>query len=196
VQSEPVSELLIKWRKGDREALDRLIPIVYRELREIAHRFLGRERPDHTLRSTALVHEAYLRLVQQGPVEAENRAHFVGVAACLMRQILVDYARGHAAAKRDAGFKVEFDEAMAIAKVRIVDVIALDDALSSLARIDGQQGQIVELRFFGGLTTEETAEVLRISPATVKRDWNVAKAWLTREMTRGNRGTARELGKN
>jgi RNA polymerase sigma factor (TIGR02999 family) len=196
VQNEPVSELLIKWRKGDREALDRLIPIVYRELREIAHRFLGRERPDHTLRSTALVHEAYLRLVQQGPVEAENRAHFVGVAACLMRQILVDYARGHAAAKRDAGFKVEFDEAMAIARVRIVDVIALDDALKALARIDAQQGQIVELRFFGGLTTEETAEVLRISPATVKRDWNVAKAWLTREMTRGNRGTARELGKN
>jgi len=196
VQNEPVSELLIKWRKGDREALDRLIPIVYRELREIAHRFLGRERPDHTLRSTALVHEAYLRLVQQGPVEAENRAHFVGVAACLMRQILVDYARGHAAAKRDAGFKVEFDEAMAIARVRIVDVIALDDALKALARIDAQQGQIVELRFFGGLTTEETAEVLRISPTTVKRDWNVAKAWLTREMTRGNRGTARKLGKN
>ena len=196
MQSEPVSELLIKWRKGDREALDRLIPIVYRELREIAHRFLGRERPDHTLRSTALVHEAYLRLVQQGPVEAENRAHFVGVAACLMRQILVDYARGHAAAKRDAGFKVEFDEAMAIARVRIVDVIALDDALKALARIDAQQGQIVELRFFGGLTTEETAEVLRISPTTVKRDWNVAKAWLTREMTRGNRGTARKLGKN
>ncbi|HXH66240.1 MAG TPA: ECF-type sigma factor [Candidatus Limnocylindrales bacterium] len=196
MQNEPVSELLIKWRKGDREALDRLIPIVYRELREIAHRFLGRERPDHTLRSTALVHEAYLRLVQQGPVEAENRAHFVGVAACLMRQILVDYARGHAAAKRDAGFKVEFDEAMAIARVRIVDVIALDDALKALARIDAQQGQIVELRFFGGLTTEETAEVLRISPTTVKRDWNVAKAWLTREMTRGNRGTARKLGKN
>lgn len=196
MQSEPVSELLIKWRKGDREALDRLIPIVYRELREIAHRFLGRERPDHTLRSTALVHEAYLRLVQQGPIQAENRAHFVGVAACLMRQILVDYARGHAAAKRDAGFKVEFDEAMAIARVRIVDVIALDDALSALARIDEQQGQIVELRFFGGLTTEETAEVLRISPATVKRDWTVAKAWLTREMTRGNRGTAGKLGKN
>jgi len=196
VQSEPVSELLVRWRKGDREALDRLIPIVYRELREIAHRFLGRERPDHTLRSTALVHEAYLRLVQQGPIHAENRAHFVGVAACLMRQILVDYARGHAADKRDAGFKVEFDEAMALAMVRSVDVIALDDALSALARIDEQQGQIVELRFFGGLTTEETAEVLRISPATVKRDWNVAKAWLTREMTRGNRGTAGKLGKN
>ena len=132
----------------------------------------------------------------RGQFDAENRAHFVGVAACLMRQILVDYARGHAAAKRDAGFKVEFDEAMALAMVRSVDVIALDDALSALARIDEQQGQIVELRFFGGLTTEETAEVLRISPATVKRDWNVAKAWLTREMTRGNRGTAGKLGKN
>jgi RNA polymerase sigma factor (TIGR02999 family) len=164
VQSEPVSELLLKWRSGDREALDRLIPIVYRELREIAHRFLGRERPDHTLRRTALVHEAYLRLVQQGPINAETRAHFVGVAACLMRQILVDYARGHGAAKRNAGFKVEFDEAMALANVRMLDFIALDDALTDLGRIDEQQSRIVELRFFGGLTTEETAEVLRGFP--------------------------------
>ena len=196
MQAEPVSELLIKWRAGDREALDHLVSIVYRELREIAHRFLGRERPDHTLRSTALVHEAYLRLVQQGPVEAENRAHFVGVAACLMRQILVDYARSHGAAKRNPGLKVEFEEAMAPANVPTVDVIALDDALRALGSVDEQQSQIVELRFFGGLTTEETAEALRISPATVKRDWNVAKAWLTREMTRGNRGAVGKLGKS
>jgi len=193
---EPVSELLLRWRKGDQKALDVLMPLVYRELRAIAHRYLGRERPDHTLRSTALVHEAYLRLVQQGPVDTENRAHFVAIAARLMRQILVDYARSHRAAKRGAGFKVELDEALAFPKVGSIDVIALDDALNGLARIDEQQSRIVELRFFGGLTTEETAEALGISPATVKRDWNVAKAWLTRQMTRGIHGSSRTLGKN
>ncbi len=196
MQVEPVSELLLRWRKGDQEALDVLMPLVYRELRAIAHRYLGRERPDHTLRSTALVHEAYLRLVQQGPVDTESRAHFVAIAARLMRQILVDYARSHRAAKRGAGYKVELDEAVAAPKVGSIDIIDLDDALNGLARIDEQQSHIVELRFFGGLTTEETAEALGISPATVKRDWNVAKAWLTRQMTRGNRGTSRTLGKN
>lgn len=194
--SQAVSELLVKWRNGDQEALDALMPLVYRELRGLAHRYLGRERPDHTLRSTALVHEAYLRLVEQGPVDTENRAHFVAVAARLMRQILVDYARSHRAVKRDGGYRVEVEEVMALPSRRTPDVIALDEALKSLARIDEQQSRIVELRFFGGLTTEETASVLRISPATVKRDWNVAKAWLTRELTRGDRGTSRTLGKS
>ena len=196
MQSQAVSELLLKWRDGDQEALDVLIPLVYQELRAIAHRYLGRERSDHTLRSTALVHEAYLRMVDQGPFATENRAHFVAVAARLMRQILVDYARSHRATKRNAGYKVEFEEALALPARRTVDVIALDDALNGLAGFDEQQSRIVELRFFGGLTTEETANVLQVSPATVKRDWNVAKAWLTREMTRGARGTATRLGKN
>ena len=196
MQSQAVSELLLKWRDGDQEALDVLIPLVYQELRAIAHRYLGRERSDHTLRSTALVHEAYLRMVDQGPFATENRAHFVAVAARLMRQILVDYARSHGATKRNAGYKVEFEEALALPARRTVDVIALDDALNGLAGFDEQQSRIVELRFFGGLTTEETANVLQVSPATVKRDWNVAKAWLTREMTRGVRGTATRLGKN
>jgi RNA polymerase sigma factor (TIGR02999 family) len=197
MQVESVSELLLRWRRGDQKALDVLMPLVYGELRAVAHRYLGCERRDHTLRSTALVHEAYLRLVQQGPVETENRAHFVAIAARLMRQILVDYARNHRAAKRGAGNKVEFVESLAFRRVGSVDVIALDDALNDLARIDDQQSRIVELRFFGGLTTEETAQALDISPATVKRDWSVAKAWLTRQIKRGDRGTAaRTLAKN
>jgi RNA polymerase sigma factor (TIGR02999 family) len=144
-----------------------------------------RERSDHTLRSTALVHEAYLRLVHHGPIDTENRAHFVPIAAHLMRQILVDYSRHHRAAKRGAGCTVVLEEAFVHPRSKSADVIALDDALTGLARIDEQQSRIVELRFFGGLTTEETAQVLGISPATVKRDWSVAKAWLSRQMKRG-----------
>ena len=186
--SQPFSELLVKWRAGDREALQALVPIVYKELRAVAHGFLRRERPGHTLQTTALVHEAYLRLVDQRPFETENRAHFVGVAARLMRQILVDYARSHRAAKRGPDRKLELDAAFAIPKMPAADVVDLDDALLDLAQVDEQQSRIVELRFFGGLTTEEAAEVLGISRSTAKRDWNVAKAWLTRQMKRGSRG--------
>lgn len=185
---QSVSVLLARWRTGDAEALPALLPIVYQELHAIAHRYLRRERPDHTLQSTALVHEAYLRLVGQNPIATENRAHFVAIAASLMRQILVDHARRRNAAKRGAGCKVEFDENRHGAPEAAVDVLELDSALTKLSQRDPQQGRIVELRFFGGLTVEETAEALGISPATVKRDWVMAKAWLTRAMGRGAHG--------
>src|ERR1700726_2712209 len=179
---QAVTELLVKWRAGDQAALQALIPLVYNELRAVARHYLQGERRDHTLQSMALVHEAYLRLVNHGPVQTENRAHFVAVAARLMRQILVDHARAHRAAKRGAGLKVELDG----------DI----EALIALSRRDEQQSRIVELRYFGGLTLEETARVLSISPATVKRDWNMAKAWLTREMRRGGSGKTGALGED
>jgi RNA polymerase sigma factor (TIGR02999 family) len=188
--SQPVTELIAKWRNGDQEALQALIPLVYKELHDVAHHYLRRERSGHTLQSTALVHEAYLRLVDQEPINTQNRSHFIAVAARLMRQILVDYARSHRAAKRGADCKVELDEALAMPARKSVDVLSLDDALNALAKRDGQQSRIVELRCFGGLTIEETAEVLDISPATVKRDWSMARAWLSREMRRGRHGKA------
>jgi RNA polymerase sigma factor (TIGR02999 family) len=182
--SQPVSALLSKWRAGDDEALQALIPVVYEELRRIAKHHLRQERPDHTLQSTALVHEAYLRLMKQGPVEVQNRAHFLGVASQLMRQILVDHARKHRAAKRGGGLKLELTEAMALQKAPSVDLIALDNALNELARLDPQQSRIVEMRFFAGLSIEDTAEVIGISRTTVKREWATARAWLLREMSR------------
>src|SRR5579864_1371012 len=145
---QPVSALLIKWRAGDQEALQALVPLVYQELRRIAQHHLQQERPDHTLQSTALVHEAYLRLMKQGPVEIEHRSHFLAVASRLMRQILVDHARGHRAAKRGGGFKLEVNDTMSSQKAQSVDLIALDDALNELAKLDPQQSRIVELRFF------------------------------------------------
>ena len=181
---QPVSALLVKWRAGDQEALQALIPLVYQELRRIAQYHLRQERPDHTLQSTALVHEAYLRLVKQAPAEVENRAHFLAVASRLMRQILVDHARGHRAAKRGGGLKLELQDAMAQQNVENVDLIALDNALNELARMDPQQSQIVEMRFFGGLSIEDTAEVIGVSRTTVKREWATARAWLLREMSR------------
>jgi len=196
VPSQPVSELLVRWRAGDREALERLVPLVYKELREIAHYHLQRERPGHTLQSTALVHEAYLRLADQKPFEADNRAHFLAVASRLMRQILVDYARSHAAAKRGADLRVELDPALILPQERNAEVIALDEALNILSQIDEQQGQIVEMRFFGGLSIEEIGEVLGISRSTVKREWNVAKAWLVREMKRDTHGEAPAMAKD
>lgn len=186
--SQPVTELLVRWKAGDQGALEQLVPLVYKELREIARYHLLRERPGHTLQSAALVHEAYLRLLVQRPFETENRAHFLAVASRLMRQILVDYARSHGAAKRGADRRVELDASFVLPQVRTADVIALDDALRDLARLDEQQSRIVELRFFGGLAVEDIAEVLGISASTVKRDWNVAKAWLTRQMKKRNRG--------
>ena len=186
--SKPVTELLLQWRAGDQGALEALVPLVYQELRAVARHYLQRERPGHTLQSKELVHEAYLRLVRGGPVPTENRAHFVAVAARLMRQILVDYARAHRAAKRGAGCKIELSEDVEALQAPRTDVVALNDALNTLAQRDEQQSRVVELRCFGGLTIEETAEVLRISPATVKRDWNMARAWLSREMRRNHGG--------
>ena len=194
--SHPVSELLIRWKAGDQEALEALVPLVYKELRDIARHHLQRERPGHTLQSAALVHEAYLRLIDQRPFDTENRAHFLAVASRLMRQILVDYARTHGAAKRGADRIVELDASLILPQVRSTDVVALDDALSGLSKLDEQQGRIVELRFFGGLATEEIAEVLGISRSTVKRDWNVAKAWLTRQMKKGTRGNTRPVAQD
>jgi RNA polymerase sigma factor (TIGR02999 family) len=191
--SESVSVLLVRWREGDQAALQALIPLVYNELRALAHRCLRAERPGHTLQSTALVHEAYLRLLGQNPIPTQNRAHFIAIAAKLMRQILVDYARSRRAAKRGPDRKIELDESFELPQKKGLDVVALDDALIGLSRRDAQQEQIVELRFFGGLTIDETAEVLDISSATVKRDWNMAKAWLTREVQRGSSGRSRAV---
>jgi len=186
--SEPgeVTRLLSEFGQGNDQALTDLMPLVYAELRRLASYHLRAERGDHTLRATALVHEAYLRLVDQKEAHWENRKQFVCVASQLMRRILVDYSRGSRAAKRGGpGARVYVEEAALAAPGRTADVIALDDALNGLAEIDPQQARLVELRFFGGLSIEETAEVLGSSPATVKRQWNVAKAWLAREIRGG-----------
>jgi RNA polymerase sigma factor (TIGR02999 family) len=188
VPSQRVTELLVQWRTGDGEALQELVPLVYNELRAVAHRYLRHERRSHTLQTEALVHEAYLRLLDGRPAVTENRAHFVAIAARLMRQILVDYARSHQAAKRGPGQKVELTLDIELPQPQRADVVALDDALNALSQRDAQQGRIVELRFFGGLTIEEAAEALDISPATVKRDWAMARAWLSREMKKGRHG--------
>lgn len=182
--STPVTTLLVRWREGDREALEELMPLVYDELRRLARHYLRQERSDHTLQSTALVHEAYLRLAGGNAPNWQNRAHFFGVAAHIMRQILVEHARGRGAVKRGGNaLRLEIDEALALPQQIDVDVVALDKALNELSEMDAQQGRIVELRFFGGLTIEDTSEVLGISPATVKRDWVTARAWLYRAMT-------------
>jgi RNA polymerase sigma factor (TIGR02999 family) len=173
-----------------------LVPLVYKELRDIARYHLHRERPGHTLQSAALVHEAYLRLVDQKPFEADNRAHFLAVASRLMRQILVDYARSHAAAKRGADLRVELDAVLVLPQERNAEVVALDEALKTLTQIDERQGQIVEMRFFGGLSVEEIGEVLGISRSTVKREWNVAKAWLLREIKRDTHGETPAMAKD
>jgi RNA polymerase sigma factor (TIGR02999 family) len=181
---DDVTQLLENWSNGDREALERLMPLVYDELHRLAQRYLRRERSDHTLQSTALVHEAYLKMVDQKNVRWQNRAHFFGVAAQSIRHILVDHARSHLAAKRGAGAaKLSLDEAIGVPEKKEVDLLALDQALEGLAALDPQQGRIVELRFFGGLSIEETSEVLHISTATVKRDWVMAKAWLYQNLT-------------
>jgi RNA polymerase sigma factor (TIGR02999 family) len=182
--SGPVSELLVRWKGGQNVALETLLPLVYNELRRVAHHYLQGERPGHTLQSAALVHEAYMRLVAQQPLQLQNRAHFFAVAAQLMRQILVDYARNRKAAKRRDDCKITLDDVIELPQKRDLDVLALDDALRELARMDSQQARIVELRFFGGLSIQETSDVLEISPATVKRDWATARAWLYREMDR------------
>ena len=184
--AQSVTQLLVEWSHGDQDALERLTPLVYGELRRLARRHLSRERSDHTLQSTALVHEAYLRLVDQRSVRWQNRAHFFGVAAQLIRRILIDHARARQAGKRGAGAcLLSLDEAIdSPAGSRTLDVVALDDALEQLGKIDPRQSRIVELRFFAGLTVQETAEVLNISTPTVNREWNAAKAWLFRELNR------------
>ena len=186
-KSQPVSELLAQWRAGDEESLRRLIPLVYNELRRLARYHLRRERPDHTLQTTALVHEAYLSLVKQEPINFENRTHFFAICANLMRQILVQYARRRKTAKRDGGYKLTLDDALPLPQSRGVDLIALDDALNGLAKLDPQQSRIVELRFFGGLSIEETSQALGMSPSTVKRHWTTAKLWLHNEISEANR---------
>jgi RNA polymerase sigma factor (TIGR02999 family) len=181
-EPEPeVTALLRDWSGGDRAALERLMPLVYAELRKVAAGYLKSERPDHTLQPTALVHEAYLRLVDQRGVNWQNRAHFFGIAAQMMRRILVDHARRRQAAKRDAPvFRLE--TAGGAGAEKDPELLALDVALEGLEALDPRQARIVELRFFGGLTVEETAEVAGISPATVKREWQTARAWLAREI--------------
>jgi RNA polymerase sigma factor (TIGR02999 family) len=183
--SKPVSELLIKWQDGDDSALENLLPLVYDELRRLARHYLQSERSGHTLQSTALVHEAYLRLVGQSPVGIDSRAQFFGIAARLMRQILVDHARERAAAKRGGGCRITLDESAMLAQKPDFDLIALNDALTELSRLDEQQAKIVELRFFAGLSIEDTSHVLNVSPATVKRSWTIARLWLRRELSRG-----------
>jgi len=179
-----VTQLLLGWGKGDKEALDQLLPLVYDELRRQAARYLRRERAGHTLQTTALIHEAYIRLVDQKRVQWQNRAHFFGIAAQLMRRILVDHARSKHRVKRGGSdVRVSLAEASLTVKARDLDVLAIDEALDRLAQVDERQAKVVELRFFSGLSVEETAEVLQISPATVKREWSMAKAWLHREIS-------------
>jgi RNA polymerase sigma factor (TIGR02999 family) len=182
-----VTKLLQGWQGGDPHALDTLLPLVYNELRRQAHHHLKNERPDHTLQSAALVNEVYLRLVGQDLPQLESRVHFFGVAAQLMRQILVDYARRHRASKRGSGVcMLTLDDAVAMTQQKNFDVVALDDALNTLTQIDPRQSRVVELRFFAGLSLEETSKVMGIGTATVQRDWTAARAWLHREISRKN----------
>lgn len=182
---EVVTQLLIDWNNGDQAALDRLMPLVYAELHRLAASYLSRERSDHTLQPTALVNEAYLRLIKQNSVAWENRAQFFGIAAQMMRRVLVNHARDRHADKRGGhALRVSLDDAISFFEERDVNLVALDDALNALAELDPQQSRIVELRFFGGLTIEEVSLQLNISTATVKRDWSTAKLWLLREISK------------
>jgi RNA polymerase sigma factor (TIGR02999 family) len=182
--SAQVTDLLVAWSNGDKLAYDRLVPLVYDELHRLAHRYMSGERPGHTLQTTALVDEAYLRLVDQ-KVHWQNRSHFFAIAAEVMRRILIDYARRRRYTKRGGAVQqVELDEAMLMARERSSELIALDDALKRLAEFDERKSRVVELRFFGGLSVEETAGVLKVSVNTVKRDWSTARAWLFKEVNR------------
>jgi RNA polymerase sigma-70 factor, ECF subfamily len=184
--SEKLTQLLIAWREGEQEALEKLVPVVYDELRRLAHVHMRGERKSHTLQTTALINEAYLRLLDCSKINWKNRAHFLAVAAQMMRRILVDYARSRRYLKRGGGAKItSLDENLIASDCHNPDLIKLNDALQALASFDARKSKVVELRFFGGLTEEETAEVLGVSPDTVLRDWNLAKAWLAREMGLG-----------
>jgi RNA polymerase sigma factor (TIGR02999 family) len=183
--TQEITQLLLAWSDGDQGALDRLTPLVYAELRRLARRYMGRESPGHTLQTTALVHEAWLKLIDQRRVRWQNRAHFFGVSAQLMRRILVNMARSRNYLKRGGGARqVELEERLVVSQERDWDLNALDETLDALAALDPRKARVVELRFFGGLSVEETAEVLNVSTDTVTRDWNAAKAWLYRELSR------------
>ncbi|MBK6798359.1 MAG: sigma-70 family RNA polymerase sigma factor [Acidobacteria bacterium] len=187
-RAEPeVTNLLIEWRNGNQDAFERLFPLVYDELRKIAKRYMSRESSGHTLQTEALVNEAYLRLVRQQGVDWKNRAHFFAISAQIMRHLLVDHARSHNYAKRGGGaIQISLNEGLAVSKEKSIDLLALDEALSRLEKMDERKNRIVELRYFAGLSSEETAEVLGISEITVKREWLKAKAWLFREITSGS----------
>jgi RNA polymerase sigma factor (TIGR02999 family) len=176
--------LIARWRAGDAAALQALLPLIYEELRRIASAQLRSERADHTLQTTALIHEAYMRLVGGEGVDIQDHCHFVALASRLMRQVLVDHARGRLATKRQGGIRVTLSEALELATEPAVELLAIDDALTRLAEFDSQQARIVELRFFGGLSIVETSQALHVSAATVKRDWTTARAWLRRELQR------------
>jgi len=188
ISSQQITDLLQAWSDGDQTAFERLMPLVYDELHRLAKRYMRRERSGHTLQTTALINEAYLRLIERSHIRWENRAHFFAISAQLMRQILVDFARSRRSRKRGGEeFQVSLGEALAVPVKRDADLVALDDALRALAAIDERKSRIVELRFFGGLSEEETAEALKISPATVRRDWKVAKVWLLHELKKGQK---------
>ena len=181
---ESVTQLLIRWRDGDETALNELTPIVYQELRRLAHTYMRRERPGHTLQTSALINEAYIKLVDHRGMRWQNRNHFYGVAAQAMRRVLVDHARARNYLKRGGGtWKVELDQAAAVAQQQAADLIALDDALTDLAAFDPRKAQVVEMKYFGGMKTDEIAEVLGVSSITVNRDWRTARAWLLRELS-------------
>jgi RNA polymerase sigma factor (TIGR02999 family) len=183
--SHDVTQLLIEWGNGDPAALDHLMPLVYSELRQMARRYMARQNPGHTLQTTALINEAFVKLVGQPDKHFQNRAHFFGVAAQAMRHILVDYARSKQYAKRGGDApKVSLDEALTVSEERAAELVALDDALNELAKVDPRKCHVVELRYFGGLSVEEAAEVLKVSAITVIRDWSMAKAWLHRELSK------------
>jgi RNA polymerase sigma factor (TIGR02999 family) len=182
--SQEVTRLLLDWRNGDAQAFEKLAPLVYRELHRLARRYRNKERRDHTLQVTDIVHETYLRLVDADGIDWQGRAHFYAIAARLMRRVLVDYARSHAFIKRGGGIHhVTLDEAQAASLEPDSDLVALDDALRRLADLDPRKAEVIEFRFFGGLTVEETAEVLQVSSDTVKRDWRLARSWLLRELS-------------
>jgi len=189
--SPQITQLLLAWGKGDQAALEELMPLVYDELRKVAARFLRRQRPGHTLQTTALVNEAYLRLIDSNRVQWQNRAHFFAVSATLMRRILVDFARERQNLKRGGAAElVPLDEALVVAPERGADLLALDEALNRLAALNPRQAQVVELRYFGGLSEEEAAEALKVSLRTVQRDWNLARLWLYRELSQGSGDSA------
>jgi RNA polymerase sigma-70 factor, ECF subfamily len=182
-----VTVLLSELSRGNKDAVEKLTPLIYDELKRLARSYMRRERPDHTLQATGLVHEAYLKLVQQENIAWESRSHFFGIAAHLMRQILIDHARAHLCQKRGGALNfVPLNEALAFSPEKSEELVRLDEALKHLSAIDARQGKVVELRFFGGLSVEETAEYLKVSPKTVKRDWALAKRWLLMEMRRGD----------
>lgn len=183
--SEQITQLLQSWHRGDQHAIEKLVPLVYEELHRLAHRYMADERPEHTLQTTALINEAYVRLVDSAHTSWESRTHFFGVCAQVMRHILVDWARSRRAQKRGGdAIALELDEALVVEAQPHADLVALDDSLKTLAEVDPRKSQVVELRFFGGLSVKETAEVLKVSEETVQRDWKFAKSWLRRELSR------------